>query len=211
MIPHVIHRVWLGGAMPKEHTELGKTWERMHPGWDIVTWTDDSLPPLRNQHIFDSSESLAQRADIARYEILMAHGGVYVDTDFEAVAPIEALIADLRAFVATEDGTWLGNAILGATAGHELIATLVAGIPYSFAALPEGPINEVTGPKYVTAVFHALRAQGACKDVGIFPSDLFYPYHFSELHRRGEDFPFAFAVHHWAQSWRSESASGGSQ
>jgi inositol phosphorylceramide mannosyltransferase catalytic subunit len=204
MIPHLIHRIWLGGPMPGRYAQLGKTWERTHPTWDVVTWTDNSLPPLRNQRLFDGAMSPAQKADIARYEILLNHGGVYVDTDFEALAPIDDLIRKVAAFVATEDGTWLSNAILGAAPGHMFMAALVSGIPDSFATLPTGHINEVTGPKYVTAIFHGLRAQGACEDVAVFPPQLFFPYHFSELHRRDQHFPLAFAVHHWAQSWPRE-------
>jgi hypothetical protein len=30
---------------------------------------------------------------------------------------------------------------------------------------------------------------------------LFYPYDWTELHRRGETFPDAYAVHHWSSKW----------
>jgi hypothetical protein len=35
----------------------------------------------------------------------------------------------------------------------------------------------------------------------VFPKELFYPYHFTEPHRRFEYFADALAVHHWSHSW----------
>ena len=60
------------------------------------------MPPLRNQDLFDAAEHPAQRADLARFEILLRFGGVYVDTDFEALAPIQARLEDVECFVARD-------------------------------------------------------------------------------------------------------------
>jgi hypothetical protein len=38
--------------------------------------------------------------------------------------------------------------------------------------------------------------------VTVFPPELFYPYLWSEPERRGERFDHAYAVHHWAMSWK---------
>ena len=45
------------------------------------------------------------------------------------------------------------------------------------------------------------RHAAACQRVRKLPPDAFYPYGWWEKHRRGEDFPQAFAVHHWEGSW----------
>src|SRR3954452_9252859 len=86
LIPRIIHRVWLGdGAMPPEYEAFGETWAQHHPGWEMRLWRSSDLPPLRNQDLFDRATSFAQQSDIARYELLLRHGGVYVDTDFECL------------------------------------------------------------------------------------------------------------------------------
>ena len=66
----------------------------MNPGWLVHTWREWDLPGLRNQLWFDAAAHPAQRADIARFELLHRFGGIYVDTDFAPLRPIEALVAD---------------------------------------------------------------------------------------------------------------------
>jgi hypothetical protein len=44
--------------------------------------------------------------------------------------------------------------------------------------------------------------------VTIFGAERFYPYLWDEPERAGEDFPDAYAVHHWAASWRGAEGVG---
>ena len=44
--------------------------------------------------------------------------------------------------------------------------------------------------------------------VTIFGAECFYPYLWDEPERRGEPFPHAYAVHHWAESWRGTAQPG---
>ena len=203
MIPRIIHRIWLGVDLPQEAKELGDTWVRHCPGWEVRTWRDWDVPPLRNQELFDAADHLAQRADLARLEILLRYGGVYVDTDFEALAPIEPRLADVECFVAREDTRWIGTAIMGSTPDHPFIARLVREAPQSIAEHPGEPPNKQTGPWFVTAQLKAYRkASRGRAPVTVFPPALFYPYHFSEPERRDDHFPDALAVHHWSGTWR---------
>jgi hypothetical protein len=46
-------------------------------------------------------------------------------------------------------------------------------------------------------------------DVALLPPGSFYPYHYTERHRRHEDHaaaPWTFGAHHWAASWLPEEA-----
>src|SRR5438309_627607 len=146
LIPRVIHRVWPGeDPLPAELEAYGESWERHHPGWEMKLWRPSDLPPLRNQAHFDSATSYAMRSDIARYELLLRFGGIYVDTDFECLRPFDDLLAGVEAFMGTEDGWFLTNALMGAVPGHPVIEAVVDAIPGSIAANPEGPPNELTG------------------------------------------------------------------
>lgn len=199
-IPRVIHRIWLGDApLPAEAVEFGETWARHHPEWELRLWRDADLPPLRHQDLFDRATSLAERADIARYELLLRFGGVYVDTDFECLRPLEPLLDDVTAFLATEDGRNLSIGIIGAVPGHPFLQAVVAALPASIAERGARPPNQVTGPGLVTALAEGdpeLRA-----GLRVFAAELFYPYLYNEPYRRHDAFPDAYAVHHWAASW----------
>ena len=202
-IPHVIHRIWLGGDLPASVLRYGESWARHLPDWELRTWRDWDLPPLANQEEFDRATSPAQQADLARLEIIHRYGGVYIDTDFEALGSIEPLLEGVSCFVAREDDTFVGTAIIGAEPGHPFIGRLLREAPRSIAEHPDEPPNKQTGPYFVTA---ELRRYAAADDgrhpVVVFPPERFYPYHFSEPERRDDTFPDAVAVHHWSGSWR---------
>ena len=198
-IPKRFHRIWFGGPMPDDFAAYGETWLRHHPGWRMDTWNEENLPRLRNQRLFDQAATPAEKADIARYELLSRFGGVYLDTDFECLRNIEELLPGVDVFAATEDGQWINCAIIGSVAGHPLMERMIEEIAQITVRHPDLPINERTGPKRLTAVVEDLVLNGTL--VTVFPAKWFYPYHFSEKPDPEASFPDAYAVHHWAQSW----------
>ncbi len=201
MIPRILHRIWLGDcAMPAEYEAYWQRFIRMNPGWSFCTWRDGAageIPWLLNDREFDLATSYAQKADIARYEILMSLGGVYVDCDVEPLRPLEPLL-EAGAFIGLEDGEYVCNAVIGAEPQHPFIRALVARLPEAFGRWIEGPINRQTGPMFVLDVLRSQEWDGLV----VHPSSAFYPYHWSE----GDPgiYPDAsYTVHHWAKSWTS--------
>lgn len=199
MIPRIIHRVWVGSPLPGHLAAYGRTWEQHHPGWDSVLWGDDDLHWLEHRDLYDAAPDLVPadavgqlRADIARYEILLAHGGLYVDTDTEALANVEHRLDGHAALAAAEDTRWVGNTYLAAEPGHPVMADLVAGLRRSIGDNPGARPNVTTGPQYLTPTW---RLHGCHVD----PSHLWFPYSYRDLGRprrqanRGD----AVAVHHW--------------
>ena len=187
-IPRVIHHVWVGGPIPEPLVACIDTWPRLHPGWDHRVWRDGDLDWLENQELFDRADDITPhhgqlRADIARYEILHAFGGVYVDCDMEARRPIDDLLDD-GCFAAWEDDEYVNNAVLGSVPGHPLWADLIAAIPDSVLRNRRFRPNRMTGPHLLTP--HARR-----HGISIHPSEWFYPYLWSELDRSAEEFPDA--------------------
>jgi FkbM family methyltransferase len=200
-IPRVLHRVWVGDQpMPDSYVAYGESWQREHPDWEIRLWTDATRPRLRNEALYLAAPTLAQKADILRYELLLEHGGVYVDCDFECLRNLEPLLEDVDAFVVPEDDAFIAIGILGATPGHPFLEDLVRHIPHGIAGAPGRPPNEQTGPHYMTARYATATAAGAPVPVKL-PAPLFYPYGPHELHRASEAFPEAYGVHHWGASW----------
>lgn len=200
VIPKVFHRVWLGKQpMPGAYERYWASWKLHHPGWSFVTWTDAMLPPLRNQAAFDAAKSVTMRADIVRYELLYAYGGVYVDADFEALRNIDPLIAQVDCFAAWEDGDYICNAILGAAPHHAIMHEILEAIPESIVSYAEVNVSAQTGPGLITRIL-ASQA-GDIPGLRLFQPDLFYPYSWREPEREADTFPNAYAVHHWTAGW----------
>jgi hypothetical protein len=203
LLPKTFHFVWLGGKrMPAEFVDFRRTWADHHPDWQIAVWDESTLPRLRNQHWFDRAESWSQKVDIASFELLHRHGGIYLDTDFECLKNIESLLGGIDVFSASEDRVHVCHGIMGCTPGHPLLDRLIGAVPHSITSQPGQSPAVTTGPHLITKVFKQWIAEG--NGATVFAPELFYPYHYDEKHRRHETFPDAYAAHHWAGSWLPE-------
>src|SRR4051812_34010104 len=106
--------------MPPEHVEWSRTWGDLHPEWEIRLWTEETLPRgCRRQEVYERLRHPAERSDILRIEVLERFGGVYVDTDFECLRPLDPLLGGVDFFLGDLKPGRTNNAIIGAMAGHE--------------------------------------------------------------------------------------------
>lgn len=207
MIHHLLHRIWVGGEEPEWTRGFAASWER--PGWVVWNWNDsnvESLFPLRNQEIYDAAPEIAPNhvgqlhSDLLRYEILHRFGGIYVDTDFECLRPIDVLIGCATYFAAWEvQGKWIANGLMGATPAHWFIDRLITELPASVERFRGHKPNKLTGPQFLTRMW---REYGTA--MTILPQGAIYPYGFAEIeeHGPGEEWPDAWAVHHWQNKRR---------
>lgn len=201
-IPRVMHRIWIGPrGMPRDFAAWGRRWEQLHPGWEHRLWTDEDLAKLVGDTLVDRVDNVGAKSDVLRYELLYRFGGVYVDCDFEPFKPIDGLIGDCAAFVTEMEVGLVNNGLLASAPGHPLFGELLDRLPARLQAHPEERAFDLTGPTLLAEVL----AEGADRfrppSVVVHPPGLFYPYHYSEKWRREEEFPDAYAAHHWAGSW----------
>ncbi len=195
IIPRVFHRIWMGDApMPAEFIEYGKTWAKFHPDWEIKLWNEKNIFPLKNQKLFDNANHPVQKCEIARLEILYNLGGVYLDCDFECLKNIEDLISGFDGFTASEAQGIFSMGIMGAVPGHEVFGMLSDGLEESINKYRNYTLNYQAGPLYATRKIRDYPY------FTMFGPRLFYPYAFEEKYRKGESFPEAYAVHHWANA-----------
>ncbi len=204
LIPRVFHRVWFGGTMPQEFVRFGETWLEQNPGWEMRLWGESDLPPLRNQDLYDAAEGYAEKSDIVRFELLLLFGGVYLDCDFECLRGIEQVLLGVEAFAAFEDDIQVATGIMGAIPGHPFVDYLVSSLPASVKENGTACPVVSTGPGYLTRRLADFDFTGAAP-VTLFPSTYFYPYSWDQKYRRYERFDQAYAVHHWAASWKQSS------
>lgn len=195
-IPRIFHRIWVGkNPMPQEFVEYGHSWEKHHPNWEFMTWTDQNMIPLLNQAEYDKATTPALKSDIARIEILYRFGGVYLDCDFECFKNIEPLLENVDEFAAWQDDYIIATGIMGCIADHPDFQTLTYYMTPHIRLNYEKPLPFQAGPVYLTKL---LRKS---KDAVIFPKALFYPYYYTEMEKKGAVFSQAYAAHHWAKSW----------
>lgn len=204
-VPKVIHRIWIGGEEPEWQAGFRESWEQ--PGWELRQWGDEEVAELglRNQSLYDRARGRFAgqlRSDILRYEILHRYGGVYVDADFECrrpLAELEEMVDGASCFAAWEEqDIWINNALMGCEPGHSFVEELIARLPASLACQPHARPTITTGPQFLTGIYR----EAFVDEVRVLPQRLFYPYLWNELMREREEFPNAFAVHHWGNRRR---------
>jgi Glycosyltransferase sugar-binding region containing DXD motif len=191
-IPRILHRVWLGSRqLPEEQQAFGASWAAHHPSWEHRLWGDDDLAWLGiDSAAFERAPDASTRSDIVRHHVLARLGGVYADTDVECLRPLDSLLRGVSAFGSFGLPGIVETSVLGCVPGHPAfcraaeLSLVVAGTP-----------SPQTGPPFLTHVLWAY------PDVTVFPREHFSPYLWDEPQRRDEQFPDAYAVHHWAKSW----------
>lgn len=197
----IIHWYWTGRPMPGWQQDIVRMWRDMHPDVEVRGWTDETIPTLRNQDLFDDPARFSPRsnvgqyrANLLRYELLLDFGGVWVDTDLEPRRHVGPLF-EQGAFAAWESqDRWINNAFIGCEAGHPAMQAIVGGLRASVLRKRRLRSNHQSGSRYITPI---LRNRD---DVNILDQRLVYPYGHNELHRASEDFPDVWVVHRWANA-----------
>lgn len=200
-IPKKIHRVWLGGEMPAEYRQFERRWMELHPGWVVHTWREHELDWLRNRRAFDDAPLLSSKSNIARYEIVLREGGLYVDTDYEPLRALDGLLDGSELVLAEEEPGIFSNALFGASPGHPVLSAVVAGLSESHFARAGEISPQRTGPHYWTRSVRRALAEHPHLTYQVLTREQVMPYSWTQPHLRHADFPEAWAVHHWAKSW----------
>lgn len=209
-IPKKIHQIWLGSPFPEKYRVLQESWQKMHPEWEYTLWTDDDVERfgLKNKDIYDRAVNYGERSDIARYEILYRHGGLYVDTDYECLRPLDLFNHCYDFYIGIQpldtNIMQLGIGLIGATAGHPFLKILIDGLPDN-AHVKQ--IIKKTGPVYVSRMFaeHMLALPGV--NIAL-PPTYFYPLGYTQdaADQKSWRKEESFAVHHWHGSWLKRDA-----
>ena len=99
MIPKKIHYIWLGGRPKDKLAEICLlTWKDKMPEYEMIEWNESNLDL---DEIAKESEYCAEcrkrklyafMADYLRIKILYEQGGIYIDTDVQAIQSLNPLM-----------------------------------------------------------------------------------------------------------------------
>lgn len=213
----LVHRLWLGPKpMPEKYVEFGEQWRAINPGWDVIEWTRETLPPMRNQAILDDiavrprssipmdfDRAVAvQQSDVIYYELVEQYGGVALNVDIEPLRPLDDLmeITGENAWATYEDGYYLVNCAYGAPKGHPFFKALNDYLPINYYAQYNNYMQHQTGPHLIT---HMWQTRG---DLMALPRETFnYVYHWdipagsnADAWRQQAIDAGAYGLHHWS-------------
>ena len=208
IIPLTIHRIWLGSPEPEAFKPLLQSWLQYHMnrGWQYKLWTDADVTQLQlyNQEFYDATDNPGVKSDILRYEILYRFGGIYIDVDYECLAPFDDLhyTYDFYTGLQPLDSSFiqLGNALIGSCPGHPILKHCIETIKNDWH---EKGAPKKTGPVHFTKSFYACANQDDNNDI-VFPAFYFCPLGCRERNNNNKDEwqkQGAFAIHWWAKSW----------
>ena len=209
-IPKVLHLIWSGSHLPREQFKYLANFSALHPRWHIHLWQEAELdalpitgPALRR------SRDLRQKSDLARYEIIWTHGGLYLDTDFHVFKNLDPLLEGQTGAVCNEaalgaprEEKFLSNGMLAFAPGHPAVRrALWLATRAPSASSGSLTINHRTGP------FMFRRAVRDSCSILQLKSKVLFAIPFEENERvqsisskpLWEQFPASFALHMWHQ------------
>jgi len=155
-------------------------------------WMDDDIQNLNflNKDLFMAAKNFGEKSDILRLELINMFGGLYVDTDYECLKPLDIFHYCNSFYVSSAGvgvcGLGIVNALIGASPGHPLIRQLVNSIK-SVVHMPI--LSQRSGPMYFTKIFFENVEQSP-KDVVMYPA--------AYLASKGD---ISYAIHWFDASW----------
>jgi mannosyltransferase OCH1-like enzyme len=200
LIPRTIHYCWFG-ASPL--SPLGRrcieTWREVMPDYALEYWDEKRLPQdAAYPHIAYRQQRFAFVADYVRLRALYDHGGLYFDTDIEALKSFDPLL-DTPLFFGLQLPDSIGAGVIGAVKGHPFLKLALDRLD---AEARSGRLSFQPLPELVTAL-----ARKAAAGPTLFPEDYFYPYNPhspSPLRQKPLQCNISertFCIHHWEGTW----------
>lgn len=189
MIPKIIHYCWFGrNPLPVSAIKCIDSWKKFFPDYDIKEWNEDNFDVNIIPYTAEAykAKKYAFVSDYARFWILYRYGGLYFDTDVEAIKPMDDIV---------ERGPFMGIEVeaneintpkvapglgLGVQPGHGLYKEILDYYSPLHFLKDDGTFNQVTVVNHVTKVLekNGLRPTNDIQEVAgvwIYPRDYFNP------------------------------------
>ena len=187
MIPKILHFIWVGDESKRPDNCI-QTWLDAHPDWEARLWGNDeleNLPWVNRDHMMAMRpRELNGVADMMRWEILHAHGGIVVDADSVCARPLDDELLDCEAFACWESEIarpgLIAAGYFGCEEGNPFVAKIIEDIAASPTVIDEMAWKTVA-PQRLTDCYRKFQYS----PLRIYPSHYFIPRHFTGLTYEG--------------------------
>lgn len=201
MIEKVIHYCWFGdGNLSELENRCINSWEKVLHEYTIMRWDESNFPIDSHPYVKAAYEAgkFAFVSDYVRIWVLYNYGGIYLDTDYEILKPLDKFL-NHRLFMGNENEEFIGTAIIGAEKGHWLLKQWMDYYDdHSFEIAPN-TYNMIPNTMIITDIMlhygYNRDKKFVSNDISIYEKEVF----FSTI---SED--SAYGIHYFRGSWWSE-------
>lgn len=128
MIPKKIHYCWFGGKeKPKLVKKCIASWKKYCPDYEIIEWNEDNFDLNKNEYVkyCYKNKKWAYLSDYVRLDVVGEYGGLYFDTDVEAIKSFDDLLC-YDAFYGFENEQYVASGLgFGSVAQHKTILAML--------------------------------------------------------------------------------------
>lgn len=207
MIPKIIHYCWFGGnPLPPLAVKCLESWKQFLPDYEIIEWNENNFP--LDDFIFAKqaleSRKFAFISDVCRLYALDQMGGVYMDTDVEALRSYDDFLHH-AAFSGFENPENVPTGMMASEKGGQWVKELLAYYDNKPFVKEDGTL-ETTSNTYI--ITQMMKEKGFVMNnkfqeiegyVTFYPNDYFCPK--SYVTGNIDLTKNTYCIHHFAKSW----------
>lgn len=209
MIPKIVHYCWFGkGEKPDKVKECIQSWKDKLPGYQIIEWNEENFDYTVLKYTKDAYEArkFAFVSDVARVKALYEFGGIYFDTDVEALKDFDDSILVKDCILGFEEGNYIATSFMACRQYHPLMRDFYdLYINLDFYDVK----GQIVSGTNVGKLTNMLIEQGLVRnneyqeigDISIYPQEYFSPYDYGNCIYKITD--KSVCVHHFLVSWMS--------
>ena len=202
----MIHYCWFGRAAKSAlNQKCIESWKRVMPQYRLKEW-NENISPMEVKYV---QRAYAKRlwskvSNYVRLYALYKEGGLYLDTDIEAVRDFDPLMVGdcfLEFQQRSEGSDWVNTAVMGSVPGHSFLTRCMDATLEGFNRRRRFDRS----PEVVTRVLRAMgiREYGLqmIGGIKIFPVEYFYPYPYGETFDPACVKEDTYCIHYWEGTW----------
>ena len=211
MIPKIIHYCWFGGKpLPRSAEKCIASWKKYLPDYEIKCWDEsnfdvNAIPYTREAY---AACKFAFVSDYARFWILYHYGGVYFDTDVEAINNMDDIISAGN-FMGVEQQnderiTVAPGLEIGVIRENSLFGQMIEVYSRAHFLNDDGTpclknIVEITTEQLQKYGLRNISEIQECCGFTIYPKDYFCPIDYDTRELKITE--NTRTIHHYAESW----------
>lgn len=211
MIPKLIHYCWFGkNPKPESIQKCIESWKIHFPDYKIVEWNEKTFPiDTACTYVKQAYEAkkFAFVSDYVRLYALYEVGGLYFDTDIEAINNIDHYLKGKEALFGFEDNYYIMTGFMAAAPGLNCFKELIDLYNEKTFILSSGKYDTLPNPIIVTEVLMKYglipngKRQTFANKIEVYPYDYFSGFNID--YQRLNITSNTCLIHHCMGTWQT--------